>query len=172
MKFCTNCAAPVTIEIPEGDNRERFVCHRCEIVHYQNPNVVVGALLTQGDKVLLCKRSIEPRYGYWTLPAGFLENGESARDGAKRETWEEACARVDELTLFAQIDVPDINQVHIFFRGELHGDFAAGEESLEVSLFSADEIPWSEIAFATVNHCLSRWAQAPDDHTMSKASRH
>lgn len=155
MKFCSQCGNPVIQRIPEGDSRLRYVCEHCHTIHYQNPNIVAGCLVTLGDKVLLCRRAIEPRLGYWTLPAGFMENGETVEQAAMRETLEEACARVRNLSLYTLINVPHINQVHIFYRAELADlDFAAGIESLEVKLFAEADIPWSELAFRTVGRTL------------------
>jgi len=155
MKFCSQCGNAVTQRIPEGDNRLRFVCTQCQTIHYQNPNIVAGCLPVWGDQVLLCRRAIEPRRGYWTLPAGFMENGETLEQAACRETDEEACARVGELSLYTLFDLPHISQVHVFFRAQLADlDFAAGEESLEVRLFAQNEIPWAELAFPTVGRTL------------------
>ncbi|MFJ3484913.1 NUDIX hydrolase [Pseudomonas sp. NPDC090202] len=156
MKFCSQCGEKVIQRIPEGDSRLRFVCDHCQTIHYQNPNIVAGVLPVWGDKVLLCRRAIEPRLGYWTLPAGFMENGESVAQAARRETVEEACAVLaDDLQLYMMIDVPHINQVHIFYRANMASeDFAAGVESLEVRLFDEAEIPWSELAFNTVRKTL------------------
>jgi 8-oxo-dGTP pyrophosphatase MutT (NUDIX family) len=133
MKFCSQCGNPVTQRIPEGDSRLRYVCDNCQTIHYQNPNIVAGCVATWGSKVLLCRRAIEPRLGYWTLPAGFMENGETVEQAAVRETAEEACARVRNLSIYTLIDVPHISQVHVFFRAD---------------------IPWSELAFRTVGRTL------------------
>lgn len=155
MKFCSQCGNPVIQCIPEGDNRLRYVCNHCTLVHYQNPNIVAGCLPSFGDKVLLCRRAIEPRRGYWTLPAGFMENGETLEEAARRETDEEACARLGDMHLYTLFDLPHINQVHVFFRAELADpNFAIGVESLEVKLFDESEIPWSELAFRTVGRTL------------------
>ena len=155
MKFCSQCGEAVTQVIPEGDNRLRFVCGVCTHIHYQNPNIVAGCVPVWGDQVLLCRRAIEPRHGFWTLPAGFMENGESLVEAACRETDEEASARVADLELYTLFDLPHINQVHVFFRARLADlDFAAGSESLEVRLFHEHEIPWSELAFRTVGRTL------------------
>lgn len=155
MKFCSQCGEQVTHRIPEGDSRPRFVCDHCQTIHYQNPNIVAGVLPVWGDKVLLCRRAIEPRLGYWTLPAGFMENGESVEQAARRETIEEACAALEDLHLYAMIDVPHINQVHIFYRASMASEeYAAGVESLEVKLFDEADIPWSELAFQTVRRTL------------------
>lgn len=155
MKFCSQCGNDVEQKIPEADNRLRFVCVSCGIIHYQNPNIVSGTLPIYGDKVLLCKRAIEPRYGYWTLPAGFMENKETTSEAAIRETWEEAEAVVEIGKLFSMISVPQVDQVHIFFLARLlEPKYAAGSESLEVELFSEDEVPWEDIAFPTVKKTL------------------
>lgn len=155
MKFCSNCGEQVIQRIPEGDSRPRYVCEHCDTIHYQNPNIVAGVVPVWGEKVLLCRRAIEPRLGYWTLPAGFMENGESVEQAARRETLEEACAEVEDLQLYSMIDVPHINQVHIFYRSNLvKPEFAAGIESLEVKLFDEADIPWSELAFQTVRRTL------------------
>lgn len=155
MKFCSHCGHPVSQRIPAGDNRLRYVCEHCHLVHYQNPRIVAGCLPVWGDQVLLCRRAIEPRRGYWTLPAGFMENGETLEQAAARETHEEACARVRDLALYTLFDLPHINQVYLFFRAELVDlDFAAGAESLEVQLFHEPDIPWSELAFPTVGRTL------------------
>jgi len=155
MKFCSECANPVTQRVPAGDTRLRYVCDHCGTVHYQNPNIVAGCLPIWNEQVLLCRRAIAPREGYWTLPAGFMENGETLEQAARRETEEEACARVQQLALYTVFDLPHINQVHVFFRAELADlDFAVGEESLEVRLFAFADIPWEELAFPTVGRTL------------------
>ncbi len=155
MKFCSLCGNEVEHKIPEADNRLRYVCISCETIHYQNPNIVAGTIPVFEDKILLCKRAIEPRYGYWTLPAGFMENKETTTEAACRETWEEAEAVVEIGNLFSMINVPQIDQVHIFFLSRLlEPKYAAGSESLEVELFSECDIPWDEIAFPTVKKTL------------------
>ncbi len=155
MKFCSQCGNAVSQRVPEGDNRERFVCDHCHTIHYQNPNIVAGCVPVWKGQVLLCRRAIEPRMGYWTLPAGFMENGETLEQAACRETDEEACARVTGLALYTLFDLPHINQVHVFFRAELADtDFAVGPESLEVQLFDESDIPWDELAFRTVGRTL------------------
>lgn len=158
MKYCSHCGAAVSLKVPAGDNRPRFVCDRCGNIHYQNPRMVVGCLPEWEDRVLLCRRAIEPKYGFWTLPAGFMENGETTAEGAMRETLEEAGARVEVIDLFSMINVPDINQVYILFRARLLDlDFQPGEESLEVALFREEDIPWQEIAFRTVHKTLEHY---------------
>ncbi|MBJ9976088.1 NUDIX hydrolase [Pseudomonas sp. S75] len=155
MNFCSACGNPVIQRIPEGDSRPRYVCPACHTIHYQNPNIVAGVLPTWGSQVLLCRRAIEPRRGFWTLPAGFMENGETLEQAARRETVEEACARVGSTALYQLFDLPHINQVHVFFRAELTDlDFAVGTESLEVRLFEEHEIPWEALAFRTVTRTL------------------
>jgi ADP-ribose pyrophosphatase YjhB (NUDIX family) len=155
MKFCSQCGNAVTRIIPAGDNRMRHVCGHCATVHYENPRIVAGCLPVWGDQVLLCRRAIEPRRGYWTLPAGFMENGETTEQAAARETLEEACARVRDLNLYTLFDLPHISQVYMMFRAELVDlDFAVGEESLEVRLFEESQIPWSELAFPTIGRTL------------------
>ena len=155
LNFCSVCAAPVVQRVPPGDSLPRGVCESCGTVHYRNPRLIVGALPIWEDKVLLCKRAIEPQHGKWTLPAGFMENGESVEEAAIRETLEEACARIELGPLFAMISVPYIHQVHVIYRAQLLDlDFAAGDESLEVRLFDEAEIPWSDIAFRTIRRSL------------------
>jgi ADP-ribose pyrophosphatase YjhB (NUDIX family) len=157
MKFCSACGHEVVIEVPAGDNRPRGCCRHCGTIHYQNPKLVLGTVTVWEDRVLLCKRAIEPRYGYWTLPAGFMENGESTGEGAARETLEEAGARIELGPLFSMIDVPHVEQVHVFYRARLlHLDFEPGPESLEARLFDEGSIPWEDIAFRTVGQTL-RW---------------
>lgn len=155
MNFCSECGAVVKRLVPPGDNRERFVCESCGLVHYQNPNNVAGAILTWENRVLMCKRAIEPRYGYWTLPAGFMENNESVHQAAARESIEEARAQPGHLSLFGVFSMPYISQVYLMFYGKLLSDqVSPGAESLDVTLFTRDEIPWDEIAFPVVSHCL------------------
>lgn len=155
MKFCSLCGATVVQRIPDGDNRLRYVCDACHTVHYQNPRIVAGSLPVWDGQVLLCRRAIAPRLGYWTLPAGFMENGETLAQAAARETEEEANARIGDLQLYTLFDLPHISQVYLFFRAELLDlDFSAGDESLEVRLFDEAEIPWSELAFPTIGRTL------------------
>ncbi|MDX9993809.1 MAG: NUDIX hydrolase [Rhodocyclaceae bacterium] len=151
MNYCCTCAAPVALRVPAGDTLPRHVCDACGAIHYRNPRLVVGTLPVWEDRVLLCRRAIEPRRGCWTLPAGFMENRESVAEAAERETREEACARIDLDDLYTMISVPHISQVHVIYRARLRDlDFAPGDESLEVALFSEADIPWEEIAFRTV----------------------
>ena len=155
MKFCSQCGNSVSTRIPEGDSYERHVCDDCGVIHYQNPKIIVGCLPVYGDQVLLCKRAIEPRLGYWTLPAGFMENGETTQQGALRETWEEAEAKPVIDDLYTLFNLPHISQVYMFYLARLsEPTFAAGDESLEVKLFNEDEIPWDNLAFPVVNETL------------------
>lgn len=155
MKFCSVCGHAVSVRVPAGDNRERFVCSNCGTVHYQNPRNVVGTIPVWGEQVLLCRRAIEPRYGYWTLPAGFMELDETTSEAAARETLEEAGARVEIQSLFSLLNVPHVHQVHLFYLARLLDiEILAGEESLEVKLFEEQDIPWQEIAFPTVGQTL------------------
>ncbi len=158
MKFCSNCAAPVVQRVPPGDSLPRFVCDQCGEIHYQNPKVVVGTVPELDGRILLCRRAIEPRYGYWTLPAGFMENAETVAEGAARETLEEAGARVELAGAFSMISVPRVNQVHVFFRARvLDREFRPGVETLEVTLYDEAAIPWKDIAFRTVSLTLEHW---------------
>jgi len=158
INYCCTCAAPISLRIPAGDSLPRHVCDACGAIHYRNPRMVVGTLPVWEDKVLLCRRAIEPRHGCWTLPAGFMENQESVDAAALRETREEACARVEIDALYTLISVPHINQVHMIYRARLLDlDFAPGEESLEVALFDEASIPWPEIAFRTVAMTLQHF---------------
>ena len=156
MKFCSHCGSPaLEFRVPAGDTLARYMCSACSTVHYQNPKVVVGCLPVWDDKVLLCQRAIEPRRGLWTLPAGFLENGETISAGAERETLEEAKAHVDIGPLYTLISLPHINQLYVLFRARLVDlDFGPGAESLDVRLFDEADIPWGELAFRTIARTL------------------
>ncbi len=158
MNFCTSCGNSVTLRIPEGDDRERYVCTSCELIHYSNPRVIVGCVPVHEGRVLLCRRAIEPRKNYWTLPAGFMENGETTPEGAARETWEEARAKVSNLQLYRLFDVPYISQVYMFYRCDIdNGAYGVGPESLESALYTEDQIPWDEIAFPVVLETLREY---------------
>jgi len=155
MKFCSQCGHEVALTVPEGDTLPRHVCGQCGTVHYENPKVVVGCVPEYEGRILICKRAIEPRLGYWTIPAGFMENGETLQEGAARETLEEAEAQVEIGELFAIVDVVRANQVHMMFRARMLNErYGAGHESLEVRLIEPDDIPWDEIAFASVRFGL------------------
>ena len=158
MIYCSKCGTRVTERIPAGDNRQRYVCDACNTVHYQNPNIVAGCVPVWDNRLLLCQRAIEPRYGLWTLPAGFMENGESTEQAAARETQEEAGASVIDLALYGVFSIPQINQVYMMFRGHLEtDDYHSGTESLDVRLFEEHEIPWDELAFPVVKLTLERY---------------
>jgi ADP-ribose pyrophosphatase YjhB (NUDIX family) len=155
MNFCSNCGARVVHRIPPDDTLPRFVCDACNTIHYENPKMIVGCVVEHESRILLCRRAIEPRYGLWTVPAGFLENGETTAQGAQRETLEEANAQVEIDGLFALYNLPHINQVYMLFRGRmLDADFGPGAETLETKLVDETEIPWSELAFVTVRNTL------------------
>jgi len=158
MKYCSQCGSEVTILVPEGDNRNRHVCQQCDFIHYQNPRIICGCLPTWEDKVLLCKRAIEPRLGFWTLPAGFMENGETVQEGAARETFEEAEADVELGPLYTVFNLPSINQVYMFFMGQIKdGKFGVGIESLESDLYDEVDIPWDNLAFPTITKTLKHF---------------
>jgi len=155
MKYCSECGAQVHIEIPAGDNRPRHICKTCDTIHYSNPKIVAGCLPVWEDKILLCRRAIEPQYGRWTLPAGFMEDDESIIEAAARETMEEAGARVQIRDMYTTISLAHINQVYMMFLADLvDTDYAAGEESLEVQLFTQEQIPWDEIAFPVIGETM------------------
>ncbi|MBK8198015.1 MAG: NUDIX hydrolase [Acidobacteria bacterium] len=147
------------LAVPEGDDRVRRICNRCNFVDYVNPKIVVGSVVTQGERILLCKRAIEPRKGFWTLPAGFMEEGESVEEGAMREAREEACAEIAIDRLLAVYSVPRIAQVQVMFRAELRSEIAPGPESEEVMLVEWKDIPWSQLAFPTVVWALTHFAE-------------
>ena len=160
MNFCSHCGCSVVIRTPDGDHLPRQICASCGTIHYQNPKMVVGCIPEWEDKILLCRRAIEPKYGLWTLPAGFMENGETTLEGAARETWEEAGARIEIGSLYTLFNLPHINQVYLMFRARLLDlNYQSGVESLETRLFSEAEIPWDEIAFHTVRATLELYFQ-------------
>lgn len=160
MKFCSDCAHPLVIQIPAGDHLPRYVCPSCGAIHYQNPRIIAGCIPEWEDKILICRRAIEPRYGYWTLPAGFMENGETVQHGAAREAQEEALADVEIGSLLAVVNVIKSHQVHMLFRSTLKNlNFGAGPESLEVKLIHPRDIPWDDIAFGSVRFALERFIE-------------
>ena len=164
MNFCSHCGGTVVIRTPDGDHLPRHICPSCGTVHYQNPKMVVGCIPEWEDKILLCRRAIEPKYGLWTLPAGFMENGETTLEGAARETWEEAGARIEIGGLYTLFNLPHINQVYLMFRARLLDlDYQSGIESLETRLFTEAEIPWEEIAFRTVRATLELYFEDRKD---------
>ena len=150
--------------MPPGDNRDRHVCSDCGTIHYRNPRLVVGCIAEWGQRVLLCRRAIEPGYGRWTLPAGFMEEGESTEEGAVRETWEEALARVEIVAPFSLMSVPHIDQVHLYYHARMaDGSHAPGEESLDTALVCVSDIPWDQLAFRTVRETLNRYCAAREN---------
>lgn len=158
MKFCPDCGAATERQIPVDDDRERDVCSVCATIHYHNPKIIVGCIPEHNGRILMCKRAIEPRYGFWTLPAGFMENRETTAEGAARETWEEAAAVAENLVLYRIFDVPHISQVYVFYRcGIEAGRFGVGPESLETELFLPEDIPWDSLAFPVVRELLSEF---------------
>jgi ADP-ribose pyrophosphatase YjhB (NUDIX family) len=158
MKYCSNCGHAVTYRIPPGDQRERAVCDQCGAIHYQNPRIVAGCVVEHAGRILLCRRAIEPRRGYWTNPAGFMELGETLQAAAARETREEALAEAQIGSLLSVVDVLHTGQVHVFFRATLaEPRFGNGAESLDVQLFEAAAIPWDEMAFRSSIFSLQRY---------------
>jgi len=164
VKFCSNCgSSDISLSIPKGDNRMRYVCANCGTIHYQNPKMVVGCLPVWEGKILLCRRAIEPRKGYWNLPAGYLENGETVEDGALRETREEAGIHVELGRLHLLYNLPHINQVYLFFLAKMtspHIDI--GEETLEAQLFEPGDIPFAEMAFPSSTYAINKYLEQPD----------
>ena len=158
MKFCSDCGSKLEKRIPEGDNLERDCCTKCDLIHYSNPKVIVGTVPIKDNKVLLCKRAIQPRYGLWTLPAGFLENGETIEEGAFRETKEETNTEVKMGNLYAIFNIPQINQVYMLHLAEvINEDYCKTSESLEVEFFAESDIPWDELAFPFVPSTLKNY---------------
>jgi len=154
INFCSQCGSPMIQRIPHDDDHVRAVCSQCDHIHYENPKMVVGTIPVSGDKILMCRRDIEPRKGKWTLPAGYLENGESVQDGAVRETLEETRARVALMGPYRMYNILFVDQIYMMFRATLLSDFGPTSESIEVCLFSEDEIPWDEIAFEVIRRTL------------------
>ncbi len=155
MNYCTHCGTSLRTGIPEGDDRPRYICDSCGTIHYQNPKLIAGCIPIWQDRILLCKRAIEPRLGYWTLPAGFMELGETLPDAARREAREEANIEVELESVYTIFSLPHISQVYVFFRARmLEERYSAGLETLEARLFREDEIPWNEISFETVHRSL------------------
>jgi ADP-ribose pyrophosphatase YjhB (NUDIX family) len=158
MNYCSNCGDTVKYSVPPGDDRPRYLCESCGIIHYQNPKMVVGCIPEKNGKILLCRRAIEPRSGKWTLPAGYLENGETVAQGAIREAFEEARANIEILAPYALFNICYVNQVYLMFRARLIGNnFKAGSESTDVRLFSETEIPWNQIAFTVIEETLRHY---------------
>lgn len=158
MKYCGKCGNRLASRIPPGDDRPRFVCDTCETIHYENPKIVVGCIPEFGDKILLCRRAIEPRRGRWTLPAGYLENGETLLEGVKREVFEEAKARLTALTPYGLYNLTFVNEVYIMFHGRLVDEgYGPGPESSEVRLVAEADIPWEALAFSVMRQTLTRF---------------
>lgn len=166
MNYCSHCGSDkIYLKIPEGDTFPRFICENCNKVYYSNPRIIVGCLPIIGDKILLCKRAIQPQYGLWNLPAGFLENGETAEEGAARETLEETRAKVEILKLHVVFSLPQVNQVYLHFLAQLKSElFGQTNESLEVRLLGKDEIPWADIAFHSSTFALEKYFQFGKDY--------
>lgn len=155
MKFCSNCGTSLDLLVPPGDDRERHVCPACGRIHYVNPKLVVGCVAEWKNRILLCRRGIGPRYGMWTLPAGFMEAGETAAEGARRETLEEARADVEIIAPYVLLNLTFVSQVYLMFRARLlDGKFGCGHESLDVRLFDESDVPWDDLAFKTVRETL------------------
>jgi ADP-ribose pyrophosphatase YjhB (NUDIX family) len=153
---------PRVLKIPEGDNRLRKTCPECGFIEYENPKIVVGSVVTEGERILLCRRAINPRKGFWTLPAGYLELHETTEAGARREAEEEAGAKIEIDGVLAVYSIPRISQVQVIFRARLASGFAAGPESLEVALFAWDEIPWDDLAFPSVRWALRHFREGSE----------
>jgi len=155
VAFCTQCGGKISVRMPPGDDRPRHICSECGYIHYVNPKLVVGCVAEWEDRILLCRRAIEPRHGKWTVPAGFLESGETVAEGAGREAFEEARARIEIIAPYVLLNLTFVAQVYLMFRARLiDGKFAAGEESLEARLFEEREIPWDDLAFTSVKETL------------------
>jgi ADP-ribose pyrophosphatase YjhB (NUDIX family) len=162
MKFCPACGQPVESKVPEGDHLPRYVCTACATIHYENPRIIAGCVIDVGGQILMCKRAIEPRHGFWTIPAGFMENGESVQQAAAREAMEEALAHVQIGSLLAIVSVLRAHQVHIMFRARLdpeHPQFGVGPESLETQPYAESEIPWPQVACLSVEFALRRYLE-------------
>lgn len=158
MNCCVKCGHPTAEKIPLGDSKFRQVCTHCGNIHYENPKIICGALVTWDNKILLCRRAIEPRYGLWTLPAGYMELFETMEQGAARETFEEAEAEIEIEQLYCMYNIPRIGQIYVLFKAALKdGKFGAGPETIECRLFAEDEIPWEDLAFPSVQHTLQHY---------------
>jgi ADP-ribose pyrophosphatase YjhB (NUDIX family) len=176
LNFCSNCGSPVVSKVPDGDHLPRFVCTGCGTVHYKNPLLVLGCVPQWQGKILLCRRAIQPRLGFWTVPAGFMENGETMQAAAARECHEEALAQVEIGSLLAVVNVTHANQVHVMFRAQLlKAQFAPGPESLEVGLYDEAQIPWTDLAFPSGEFTLRRYfsdrAAGREDHHFTELNR-
>lgn len=160
MNYCSNCGQPLTHGTPPGDDRRRYYCQSCGTIAYQNPRMVVGSLPEHEGRILMCRRAIEPCHGLWTLPAGYLENGETVTAGAIRETREEACTDIRNLSAYTMLSIPHISQIYLIFRASLaFPSFEPGAESLEVKLFMPSEIPWEALAFRAIRRTLRHYIE-------------
>jgi len=169
IKFCSQCGEGVEQKIPQGETLSRAVCPACQTIHYQNPKIVAGCLPEGEGKILLCRRAIEPRLGFWTFPAGFMELGESTEEAAARETLEEANARVTIQTLYSVFSLPHVDQVYIVYRAILQDlNFGPGEESLEVRLMPIEAIPWDQLAFPVIRETLQRYVEDNFSHRLPR----
>jgi ADP-ribose pyrophosphatase YjhB (NUDIX family) len=174
--YCSHCGQHTVLRTPKGDHLPRRLCEHCGVIHYENPRIVVGCVPEHDGRILICRRAIEPRHGYWTIPAGFLENGETMEAGAARECLEEAMASVTIGSLLALVNIPEAQQVHVFFRAKLpEPRFGAGVESLEARLIEPAAIPWDDIAFPSTRFALQRYladkAAGPESHHMTTLTR-
>jgi len=166
LNFCSNCGSDaLAFKVPEGDSFSRFICGNCQVIHYQNPRIIVGCVVLYQEQVMLCRRAIEPRYGLWNLPGGFMENGETVEQGAKRETFEETNAEVEIIRLHSVYNIPHVNQVYLHFLAKMEKPyFTETSESLEVQLFSESDIPWDDIAFSSTSYSLQKYFQHKEEH--------
>ena len=176
MNFCSHCGKPVELRIPPGDHRARYVCVHCGAIHYQNPRIIAGAVPEHEGRILLCRRAIEPRLGFWTVPAGFMENGETMQQAAARESYEEALIHVEIGSLLSVVHVLRADQVHVFFRARLPiASFGPTPESLEVGLFDESAIPWDDLAFPSIEYTLRRYfedrAAGVENHYFTNVER-
>lgn len=170
MRYCPQCGHAVNMSIPVGDDKIRAVCPNCEHIDYDNPRLITGTIPMYQGRLLLCRRNIEPRFGYWTLPAGFMENQETTSEGALRETLEESGSEAICRQAFSMISIPHINQIHLFYLADLkRDDFHATEESSEVALFELSDIPWDELAFTSVSKTLELFLE---DHKTGQYGFH
>ncbi len=160
MNFCSQCGAKLAVRIPPGDHLPRYLCDACGTIHYQNPRLVVGCVPEHDGRILLCRRAIEPRRGFWTVPAGFMENGETLQQAAARESREEALVEVEIGSLLSIVHVLQAHQVHVFFRASMpKAEHGAGAESLETALLLPEDIPWPELAFPSTEFTLRRYLE-------------
>ena len=176
MNFCSHCGQPVELKTPPGDHVARHICAACGTIHYQNPKIVVGCVPEHEGRILICRRAIDPRHGYWTIPAGFMENGETLEQGAARECYEEALAKVTIGSLLLVANIVSAHQVHVFFRAHLTSpEFGPGPESLETRLVDPADIPWSDIAFPStefaLRHYLEDRAAGVEPHHLASLAR-